>query len=129
MKKFDKIPKWVCRRLYTDESTIPGAGFGLFAGERIKKGQNISRYWGRVVDMNESDNSSVYLLDLEDGRGIDAIDSMDCPARYANDARGEGNNAQFVHSSGVYIYMVATRDIEEGEEIFVDYGPDYWIIF
>ena len=31
-------------------STIPGAGYGLFANKRIKKGEHITRYTGEIID-------------------------------------------------------------------------------
>jgi len=51
--------------------------------------------------------------------------------RYANDAAGfvrvEGirNNSKYEVRKGVP-YIVATRKIKAGEEIFVGYGKEYW---
>lgn len=124
MRRFAKKPRWVCKKLYVNKSTIPGAGLGLFAGEDIKAGDRISRYWGEV---NGDNPDSSYLLDLEDGRYVDAKMATDCPARYANDARDDfANNAEFILTGSVYAYIFSTRDISKGEEIFVSYGEEYW---
>lgn len=125
--KFNKKSKYVCKKLFVKESTIKGAGLGLFANEDIYIGENISRYWGNVTDKSAFDINSVYLLSIGKGRYIDAKDQLDCPARYANDSlNAKTTNAIFIHTSRTYVYMVATKDIKKGEEIFVDYGKRYW---
>lgn len=115
------------------ESLIPGAGKGLFAEENIKKGQAIMEVTGprrlaSEIDTHYADND--YLLELNDGTG-DCIEVMD-GSRYANDAKGFviipglENNAEFCSRDDHSMYLEATRNIKAGEEILVDYGPDYW---
>jgi hypothetical protein len=62
---------------------------------------------------------------------INALQTKSALARYANDARGfvrvKGmlNNADYV-VDGLKAYIESKKDIPAGEEIFVDYGKDYW---
>jgi len=51
--------------------------------------------------------------------------------RYANDARGAGkvkglrNNADYI-VEGNKCYLDAIRNIKKGEEVFVEYGGNFW---
>jgi len=65
------------------------------------------------------------------------IDGLRCPqegrggASFANDGRGPRNNAKFVlqhdKSQGRdRVFLKATRDIYDGEEVLVSYGRTYW---
>lgn len=60
---------------------------------------------------------------------VNAWESTAGVARYANDARSdEKNNAKFGEDKTLKgrMFMVATKEIAPGSEIFVDYGDDYW---
>jgi SET domain-containing protein len=113
-------------------SLIPGAGMGLYAGEHIRRGEQIVMVTGERYpsgsDMISEDN--LYLLDTGDGTN-DCID-VTGPAMYANDACGlsriEGlvNNAIFRVQEDGSLWLEATRTIREGAEIFASYGRAYW---
>ena len=116
-----------------DNSTIQGAGKGLFAEEDIKRGQVIlpvtgPRYSATEVETIHADN--LYLLELNDGSG-DCIE-VQGEARYSNDAKGVNNipglvnNASFYSAEDHSMYLQATRRIPKGHEILVDYGKGYW---
>jgi SET domain-containing protein len=72
-----------------------------------------------------------YLFFINKKRCIDAFDTPEHLARYANDAaglsrvKGLRNNACY-EISGDQCFIVATRDIEAGEEILVSYTKEYW---
>jgi len=114
-------------------SGIAGAGKGLFAEENIKRGQVIMQVTGPRYTTKEIEHLHVaneYLLALND-------DSDDCievtgDARYANDAKGVNgthgayNNAQFCSAEDHSMYLEATRTIQKGQEILVNYGKAYW---
>jgi hypothetical protein len=79
------------------------------------------------VDKNEDG----YLFFISRKKCIDAFPTPQYKARYANDARGlsrvkglNNNSVYEIHDNKCFI--VATRDIKAGEEIFVDYTKDYW---
>lgn len=61
------------------------------------------------------------------------MDSMhtNCFAKYANDAKGPGentfkNNAKITLDENTNICIMATRKIKVGEEVFCSYGKIYW---
>jgi SET domain-containing protein len=62
---------------------------------------------------------------------IDAGPYKNAKARFANDAsglmkvKGVLNNSIYV-KDGLRIFIEATKNIPAGNEIFVDYGKDYW---
>lgn len=120
-------------KLYIAESLIPGAGKGLFPTAEIKRGEVIlqvkgPRYTVAEIEANHSEND--YLLELNDGSG-DCIEVIG-EARYANDARGINsvpgsyNNAQFCSAEDHSMFLQATRNIKPGQEIYVNYGKNYW---
>ena len=58
-------------------------------------------------------------------------------ARYANDCRTinkqaghcKGNNSRFSHNKKTgKVWIVATKTIHPGDEIFVSYGRRYWAV-
>jgi SET domain-containing protein len=62
---------------------------------------------------------------------INALPALKTLGRFANDARGLvrlagfRNNSEYV-SEGKRCFIEATRNIKAGEEIFVNYGREYW---
>ena len=61
------------------------------------------------------------------------VDSLYCPhslARFINDCRTpSGHNVMFIKSAAEgCAWVIATRDIQKDEEIFVDYGRWYWAL-
>lgn len=115
-------------------STLPNAGKGLFAKEFIPKDTRIVEYKGKIstwkqVDDNDGNNGYIYYVKRH--HVIDASRHPSALARYANDARGlqkiKGltNNAAYVEE-GLKVFIEAKKDIPAGEEIFVEYGKEYW---
>lgn len=124
--------------LNVKESTLPNCGKGLFTTVDIKKGMLIVEYtgekitWAEGLKRNENHAfQSPYLFYISAKNCIDAEYTLDALARYANDAKGHtkikglNNNAEYLVIKRVP-YIVATKNIKAGEEIFVSYGDDYW---
>ncbi len=58
---------------------------------------------------------------------VDALAEHTCFGRFANDPVDDSLvNAKIV-LRGKKLYLMATTEIEEGEEIYLSYGMDYWI--
>lgn len=114
-------------------STLPGAGKGLFAKTIIAKGARMVEYKGTVTTWEEAkqDATNGYIYFIKPNYVIDGRNHPKSLARYANDAaglaraKGKGNNARF-EADGLRVFLVATKNIEAGEEIFVSYGKRYW---
>ena len=121
------------KELEVKESTIPNAGKGLFTKVFIPKSTPIVEYKGTITTWKEvkEDHTNPYIFYVKAGHVIDARHHLKSLARYANDAKGltrtknKKNNACF-DKEGVRVYLIATKDIQAGEEILVEYGTQYW---
>ncbi|MGI8638232.1 MAG: SET domain-containing protein [Segetibacter sp.] len=119
--------------LQVKESSIPGAGKGLFTDQGIRKGARIVEYKGRIRTWKEVENEdeNYYIFYVTEDYVIDASFYKKSPARFINDAKGLNkikglnNNSQFV-IDGWRVFVEATRDIAEGAEILLSYGKEYW---
>ena len=121
------------KHLFVDDSTIPGAGKGLFTKTDIEKGARIVEYKGRRTTWKEvkNDSTNYYIYTINRNNVIDAQKTLSALARYANDARGFvkvkglSNNCVYVND-GTRAFIEAVKNIPAGAEIFVDYTQDYW---
>ncbi len=118
--------------LYIDKSTLTDAGKGLFTNKLIKKGEIICYFTGELINEAEAERRDVgvrgrYFVQLPSGKILDTYHS-DSFARYVNDARNKrkNNSKIFSSASGTRAYISATKNIQPGSEIFVDYGAQYW---
>lgn len=121
-------------------SQIPKSGKGLFTKQTFRRGDVICEYEGEIITWSECEKRSDeghegYAVFITKNRCIDAFFTPWAKGRYANDARGIGrvegltNNAHYeiqTRKGEKRIFIVATRTIHPGQEIFVHYGNDYW---
>jgi hypothetical protein len=113
------------------KSTIPGAGLGLFTVKPLVRGENITKYTGRVVINNDPDYGNAYALQIKK-RPPTYIDARRTNepglGRWANANRGRGgNNAQLVYDARNRTANVrAIKAIPPKTEITVPYGAGYW---
>ena len=122
------------KQLTVQQSTIPGAGNGLFTTVFIPKGTRIIEYKGRRStwnDANHDDGKNPYLFVIDEKNVIDALKFPKALARFANDARGIGKIKGIINNSeydvdGNRVYIVSKKDIPAGSEILVSYGKEYW---
>ena len=110
-------------------SSIEGIGLGLFSKTRIRKGDVIGHYTGLRLTEDQANNepyvNSRYLVWI-------------CKDWYLDAQGAEGNYTKFInHSSKPNAELVtstrwktanirALKRIEPGQEIFFDYGDEYW---
>lgn len=122
--------------LTVKKSKLPNAGKGLFTDKPIKKGTKIIEYKGEIIDWKEYEkrvllNKDGYLFFINKKRCIDAWSTPQHKARYANDAaglsriKGIKNNSDY-EIFGDKCFIVSSRDIKAGEEIYVNYTKEYW---
>lgn len=122
--------------LIVKKSLLPNAGKGLFTNKLIKKGTKIIEYKGEIIDWKEYEkrverDEDGYLFFINKKHCIDAWNTPQHKARYANDAAGL-SRVKGLKNNAVYeiednkCFIVATRDIAAGEEIFVSYTKEYW---
>lgn len=122
--------------LIVKKSQLPNAGKGLFTSTPIKKGEQVIEYLGELINWKEYEkrvleNKDGYLFFINNKLCIDAYPTPQHKARYANDAQGLTrapglkNNCEY-EIRGKRCFIVAKKNIEAGEEIFVSYTKEYW---
>ena len=122
--------------LIIKKSRLPGAGKGLYTTKTIRKDSKIIGYRGEIIGYNEyrkrtRKEQDHYLFFVRMDLCIDAMHTPQYKARYANDAagitrlKGVKNNSDYI-IFGDKCFIVASRDIKAGEEIFVNYTKSYW---
>lgn len=99
------------------------SGLGLFALEDIKKGEMIIEYVGNVLNDEQVLNvkSNQYLFEVGRNRTIDGSVRSNI-ARYCNHSC-DGNAESEIKKGRVFI--LATKNIKEGDEIVYDYGEEF----
>ena len=122
--------------LTVKRSQLPKSGKGLYTKKPIKKGEKIIEYKGEIINWKQytarvEKDEDGYLFWINNKKCIDAFPTPQYKARYANDARGLSrtkglkNNSQY-ETFKDKCFIVSTREIKSGEEIFVNYGKEYW---
>jgi len=122
--------------LLVKTSQLPNSGKGLFTTTNIKKGTRVIEYLGEIIDWKEYErrvelDEDGYLFFINKKNCIDAWNTPQHKARFANDAAGLGR-VKGLKNNCVYeteenrCYILSTRDILAGEEIFVSYTKEYW---
>jgi SET domain-containing protein len=104
-------------------------GNGVFAARKIPAGTRVIEYGGKRISGKEADRRHpanpddpfhTFFFVLSSGKVIDGGDEGN-DARWINHAC-EPNCESQESKKGKYVYIVATRDIARGEELFYDYG-------
>ena len=99
------------------------AGLGLFAGGPIPKGACIIEYVGRTLSEEETTTSkSRYLFEISSKKTIDGKPKMN-KAGYINHSCRPNSETE-IHKGRVFV--LAIRNIKEGEELTYDYGKEYF---
>jgi hypothetical protein len=120
-------------------STIPNAGLGVFAKANIPEGIIIAEYRGAIF-LNEHLNI-MHLNDKCVSLSEDTfIAGTNCIAGFINDIIDFEESKKnkkiilipeleyncFIKRSHHKMFVITKREIKEGEEIFIQYGNDYW---
>lgn len=122
-------------KIWTDEdfeirtSTIEGAGKGLFAKQLIGEEDTIGYYTGEILSEEEFHDPerpfSAYVLWVCRTHIILGEGPKANYTRYINHS-DEPNAFLITSSRWKTARFEALREIEPGEEIFFNYGEDYW---
>jgi SET domain-containing protein len=118
-------------------SRIPHAGNGVYTKVAIPKGAYLGAYTGEFITDEEywrraNANRWQYMMGLLDCAkphtgGISTIDGIDGNVfTRMNYAPAEFRNVKFEKiCEAPFVKIMALRDIAAGEELWVDYGPNY----
>lgn len=124
-----KSKQWTDTDFEVKPSTIEGAGQGLFAKVRLQAEDTIGYYTGEIITEEEFYHPerpfSAYVLWVCSTHIIVGEGPKANYTRYINHS-DEPNAFLTVSSRWKTARFEALRVIEPGEEIFFDYGDDYW---
>ncbi|NWG08433.1 MAG: SET domain-containing protein [Chloroflexi bacterium] len=94
-------------------------GYGVFARERIRKGEVVSMWGGRILTEQELDHSipdfTQRVIQVEEGLYLETPEALEPSDRFNHSCEP---NIGFSGQIG----LVAMRDIEAGEELNFDYA-------
>ncbi len=132
-----KIESYREKDLQIKKSMIPGAGNGVFAKVDFPKDETLGPYTGRFISEEEHIQLSIknewqYLMGLDDcvtkhSNGYKVIDGREGSVMtIINYAPKEFQNVKY-HKicEPPFVQIVTIRPVKAGEELYVDYGPDY----
>jgi hypothetical protein len=119
------------KHLRIKPSEIEDGGLGLYATDDFHKDEPIINYGGDRIVTHDADYGGDYVLELKDTDPYIYMDGKRSSKRigaFANHPPpGRRGNARFTtkpdFSDGE---LVANNNIRPGQEIFVNYGDDYW---
>jgi hypothetical protein len=116
-----ELPRIVRRR-------SPIADWGVFAAQNIEEGTRIVEYKGQLVSQAEASRRERLYLPRQ------RIWLFTVNTRWARDAAFGGNVARYINHAcrpncytevtGRHIWVIACRDIGEGEELTYDYNTE-----
>jgi SET domain-containing protein len=111
------------------ESTIPGAGLGLFARVPIGLEETIGYYSGDLITWDQlaagTYSGSRYIFAISRKMLVVAEGPNANPTRYINHS-AEPNAFAVVSTRWKTVRIEAVQPIAPGEEIFLNYGDQYW---
>jgi len=100
-------------------------GTGGFARAPISRGTRVIEYKGERISKAESlvrcEASNPFIFNLDGETDLDGSVEWN-PARFLNHSCDPNCDAELIEN---HIWIVANRDIAEGEEITFDYGYDW----
>lgn len=116
-------------------SSITGAGNGVYTLKDINRGDDLGYYIGEVLTENEFENRYAkdgygeYVLRIPDKNAEGKFIIIDAKNHYnwvsrVNAPKGTKKRKNIYWDNEGRVY--ASRNIKAGEELFVDYGNDYW---
>jgi uncharacterized protein len=117
------------------QSNIENAGLGLFSTINIPVGVKVIEYKGEIMEMNDGHGTKGHGHDycflignIETGVCINA-DFSQCKAKYVNDVYKTNKVANLrpvISHRNKTIWFESTRRIRAGDELYINYGSDYW---
>jgi SET domain-containing protein len=125
------------KKYYLDRSTIKQAGYGVYSKYDIPAKTRIDEYVGEIIDDEEGskrqDKTYFFRVFHKDGTShiIDALPNEHSNImKFVNGVRTpqqrKRQNCE-AYQRGNKIYFKTLRDVKAGEELFIDYGPTYWL--
>lgn len=109
------------RGVFARKAISEGKYFIQYKGEKITKAESLRRAIAQDAKGKKNGSARVYIFDLNKKYDLDGNVKGNI-ARYIN--HGCDTNCEAINWKGE-IWLVATRDIAEGEEILFNYGYSF----
>jgi SET domain-containing protein len=108
----------------------PVVKHGLFTNEDISQGQLIGEYLGEIVFSDSMTNTDfAFKLPVTIDNRVLSIDAKNYgnELRFANHSDRPNVRANFIVVNGQFrLVFVAKKNIKAGQQLFINYGSDYW---
>lgn len=129
-------------KVYLKKSNIKNAGNGLFSNKHFIKGEIITFYSGKVINIKDYEVNSDYALNVGNKiiLGNKLFNNSDNAAQFINDIGSIYNiksikrYIETINSTNSYLVehdnnflAVCIKNIQPGDEIYFHYGINYWI--
>ena len=124
LKKFlnikNKLPEHQYKKLKVKKGL---AELGLFADEKIKKGELLIEYVGKILTDKEIENlaDNKYIFSVKKDFNLDGSPKWNI-ARYANHSCEPNAESEIKNKK---VFLRAIKNISKEEEITFDYGEEY----
>lgn len=109
-------------------STIPNAGLGVFSLRQFKAGDLVCRYYSEYLTQSQYKRRyklkelAKYALEFKHGEFVDGSKHRGIDMMINHAENGDPRcNVDFAEDG-----IRAKLEIQPGDELLVDYGPDYW---
>ena len=110
----------------------PDLGWGVFARKKLPKMTFIAEYTGVLRRRKRRDRENAYCFEHTFSSGV--------KTPYTIDAQDQGGIGRFINhgiSANIqsslatidfisHVVLITNREVEVGEQLVYDYGPDYW---
>lgn len=120
---------WKTEHFQVMPSTIKNAGNGLFSKVNLHPGDTIGEYTGEILTDEQTNCEpyvdSDYILWVCTDHNILGEGPLANHTRYINHS-AEPNSRIVTSTRWKKARIEVISQIKAGEEIFIDYGPDYW---
>ena len=122
-------------RLMVRKSTIPKAGKGLFARKDIPKGTKLGYYAGVYLTEEQYNKlrNQDYVWYVKENLYVDAYPCKKALLRFINSFQSSKQRRKMKkqfnvepYTYGGKLWYRTIKNVKAGEELFIDYGDDYW---
>lgn len=120
--------------LYVSQSRLRDGGNGIFTQKKIKQGDTICEYFGRYITRRDylsgRENKHYCVGNKEETYIISALNEQGeivCAGGYINDILDDILTNCAFKWIGDRCFIVASQDIDIGEELYISYGWEFWM--
>ena len=114
-------------KIWLADSKLPDVGNGVFSGRVFKEGETIARTQEVLMRREVIEYTPLwhYAFHLRPEKVMSVLLGA---ASMLNHGQPQMVNVRFSRDSDSIIKVIASRDIEEGEELFTSYGSEDWFL-